>query len=78
MLLPTFSIDNWYDPDIYKQQHIYMWQRVYTIGWLFWFIRWTGNKEVIEKVRRREASAGVVEWRYLPKARRVSSLLLSG
>ena len=48
MLLPTFSIDNWYDSDIYKQQHIYMWQRVYTIGWLFWFIRWTGNKVVID------------------------------
>ena len=48
MLLPTFSIDNWYDPDIYKQQHVYVWQRVYTIGWLFWFIRWTGNKVVID------------------------------
>ena len=48
MLLPTFSIDNWYDSDIYKQQHIYMWQRVYTIGWLFWFIRWTGNKVVFD------------------------------
>ena len=48
MLLPTFSIDNWYDSDIYKQQHIYMWQRVYTIGWLFWFIRWRGNKVVFD------------------------------
>ena len=48
MLLPTFSIDNWYDPDVYTQQHIFMWQRVYTIGWLFWFIRWTGNKVVFD------------------------------
>lgn len=38
MLLPTFSIDNWYEPKLH------MWQRVYTIGWLFWFVRWTGNK----------------------------------
>lgn len=38
MLLPIFSIDNWYEPNLH------MWQRIYTIGWLFWFIRWTGNK----------------------------------
>lgn len=38
MLLPTFSIDNWYVPELH------MCGRVYTIGWMFWFIRWTGNK----------------------------------
>lgn len=48
MLLPTFSIDNWCDPDLYMQQHVYVWQRVYTIGWLFWFIRWRGNKVVFD------------------------------
>ena len=48
MLLPTFSIDNWCDPDLYTQQHVYVWQRVYTIGWLFWFIRWRGNKVVFD------------------------------
>lgn len=48
MLLPIFSIDNWYDPELYRQQHVYVWQRVYTIGWLFWFIRWRGNKVVFD------------------------------
>lgn len=34
ILLPMFSIDSWFIPQAQK------WQRVYTIGWLFWFIRW--------------------------------------
>ena len=34
ILLPMFSIDSWFIPQVQK------WQRVYTIGWLFWFIRW--------------------------------------
>ena len=38
MLLPTFSIDNWFAPELH------MYQKVYTIGWLMWFIRWTDNK----------------------------------
>ena len=38
MLLPTFSIDNWYIPELNAMQ------KVYTIGWLIWFIRLTGNK----------------------------------
>ena len=38
ILLPMFSIDNWYEPELH------MCQRVYTIGWLIWFIRWKGNK----------------------------------
>ena len=38
MLLPTFSIDNWYTPKLN------MTRRVYTIGWLKWFIRWENNK----------------------------------
>lgn len=38
MLLPKFSIDNWYIPELN------MMQQVYTIGWLMWFVRWTGNK----------------------------------
>lgn len=38
MLLPTFSIDSWFEPGLR------MCQRVYTIGWLVWFVRWTGNK----------------------------------
>ena len=38
MLLPTFSIDNWYI------QKLNAMQKVYTIGWLIWFVRWTGNK----------------------------------
>lgn len=38
MLLPTFSIDNWFTPELN------MYQKVYTIGWLVWFVRWTGNK----------------------------------
>ena len=42
MLLPTFSIDNWFEPKLR------MWQRVYTIGWLVWFVRWTGNKVVFD------------------------------
>ena len=38
MLLPSFSIDNWYIPELNAMQ------KVYTIGWLMWFVRWTGNK----------------------------------
>ena len=38
MLLPTFSIDNWYTPKLN------MTRRVYTIGWLKWFIRCANNK----------------------------------
>ena len=34
ILLPMFSIDSWFIPQDQK------WQRVCTIGWLFWFIRW--------------------------------------
>lgn len=37
MLLPNFSIDSWVDFDYYKWQ--FKWQRVVTIGWLFWFVR---------------------------------------
>ena len=42
MLLPTFSIGSWFEPNLR------MWQRVYTIGWLVWFVRWTGNKVVFD------------------------------
>ena len=38
MLLPTFSIDTWFIPELHMNQ------KVYTIGWLIWFVRWTGNK----------------------------------
>ena len=38
MLLPTFSTDNWFMPELH------MCQKVYTIGWLMWFVRWTSNK----------------------------------
>ena len=38
MLLPTFSIDNWYTPKLNITRS------VYTIGWLKWFIRWKSNK----------------------------------
>ena len=38
ILLPTFSIDNWFMPELH------MYQKVYTIGWLVWFVRWKGNK----------------------------------
>lgn len=38
MLLPTFNVDNWFTPELY------MCQKVYTIGWLIWFVRWTSNK----------------------------------
>lgn len=38
MLLPTFSIDNWYESELH------MCKKVYTIGWLIWFVRWTRNK----------------------------------
>ena len=38
MLLPTFSTDNWFMPELN------MYQKVYTIGWLMWFVRWTSNK----------------------------------
>lgn len=38
MLLPIFSINNWYIPKLNAIQ------KVYTIGWLIWFVRWTGNK----------------------------------
>lgn len=37
MLLPTFSIDSWWEPKLE------LWQRVYTIGWGLWFIRWYKN-----------------------------------
>ena len=42
MLLPTFSIDNWCIPKLNAMQ------KVYTIGWLIWFVRWTGNKVVFD------------------------------
>jgi hypothetical protein len=42
ILLPSFSIDYWYEPELK------MWQRVYTIGWLMWFVRWTSNKVVFD------------------------------
>jgi hypothetical protein len=42
ILLPSFSIDYWYEPELK------MWQRVYTIGWLIWFVRWTSNKVVFD------------------------------
>lgn len=38
MLLPLFNSDNWFIPELH------MIQKVYTIGWLMWFIRWTDNK----------------------------------
>lgn len=38
ILLPSFSIDYWFEPELK------MCQRVYTIGWLLWFVRWTSNK----------------------------------
>ena len=38
MLLPTFSTDNWF------MSELHMYQKVYTIGWLMWFVRWTSNK----------------------------------
>lgn len=38
MLLPIFSVDNWFMPEIH------MYQKAYTIGWLIWFVRWTSNK----------------------------------
>lgn len=38
MLLPTFSTDNWFIPELN------MYRKVYTIGWLTWFVRWTSNK----------------------------------
>lgn len=38
MLLPTFNTDNWFMPELF------MYRRVYTIGWLMWFVRWTSNK----------------------------------
>ena len=37
ILLPTFCIDSWFEPELK------MWQRVYTIGWGLWFIRWFKN-----------------------------------
>ena len=37
ILLPIFTIDNWYMPELH------MIQRVYTIGWLKWFVRWNGR-----------------------------------
>ena len=37
ILLPTFSIDSWWEPKLE------LWQRVYTIGWGLWFIRWFKN-----------------------------------
>lgn len=44
MLLPTFSIDTWFMPKLN------MYQKVYTIGWLMWFVRWTSNKVWFDKV----------------------------
>lgn len=38
MLLPIFNGDNWFMPELN------MYQKVYTIGWLIWFVRWTSNK----------------------------------
>lgn len=38
MLLPIFSVDNWFTPGLQ------MYQKAYTIGWLMWFVRWTSNK----------------------------------
>lgn len=38
MLLPIFNSDNWFMPELN------MYQKVYTIGWLMWFVRWTSNK----------------------------------
>lgn len=38
MLLPIFSVDNWFTPGLH------MYQKAYTIGWLIWFVRWTSNK----------------------------------
>lgn len=42
ILLPSFTIDYWFEPELK------MWQRVYTIGWLMWFVRWTSNKVVFD------------------------------
>jgi hypothetical protein len=42
ILLPSFTIDYWFEPELK------MWQRVYTIGWLIWFVRWTSNKVVFD------------------------------
>lgn len=33
MLLPNFTMDSWFNYTTFK------WQRVVTIGWLFWFVR---------------------------------------
>lgn len=38
MLLPIFNSDNWFMPELN------MYQKVYSIGWLMWFVRWTSNK----------------------------------
>lgn len=38
MLLPIFNSDNWFMPELH------MYQKVYTFGWLMWFVRWTNNK----------------------------------
>ena len=38
MLLPIFNTDNWHIHELNAMQ------KVYTIGWLMWFVRWTGNK----------------------------------
>ena len=38
MLLPLFNSDNLFMPELN------MYQKVYTIGWLMWFVRWTSNK----------------------------------
>ena len=42
ILLPTFCIDSWFEPELK------MWRRVYTIGWLLWFVRWSDNKVVFD------------------------------
>ena len=39
MLLPNFSIDSWVDFDYSTYKWQFKWQRVVTIGWLFWFVR---------------------------------------
>lgn len=39
MLLPNFTIDSWFNYTTHK------WQRVVTIGWLFWFVRFIKDIE---------------------------------
>lgn len=42
MLLPNFSIDSWFNCINYTTPK---WQRVVTIGWLFWFVRFIKDIE---------------------------------